>query len=220
MDDERQQALTLPGLDLNGDGQFTIRDVGEWFIAVLTYPGDAALSLLMRHAPAFSQFLEIGNDDLGGTLSLCLSALFWLTTVMALGIAINVIRNIDRRLTNWCAGRFSEAAISIRVARRRLTSWIGQIRQRRRAGAGAISVTEVAIEKFDAAVLRRYANVGEMRVLAAEDVADALSCSPRKVRSALLRLRDFRLVEPGFGTDGGREGYQITQAGQIYLIER
>lgn len=220
MDDDRLLALDWPGIDFNGDGQFTLRDIPELGVAWLLFPGDAAIALVMRYAPAAAEFFELGRDDFGGTVSLCLSAIFWLVSLLAISLAFNAIRNLDRRLTSWCTGRIDAARLALRVARRRVSAAIGERRRRRESREEIIAVAEVDIETFDAAVLRCYGSAGEMRVLAAEDVAHSLRCSLRKVQAALRRLRDFQLVENAFGTDQGREGHQITRAGQIYLLER
>jgi hypothetical protein len=220
MDDDRLLALDWPGIDFNGDGQFTLLDVPELAIAWLLFPGDAAIDLLLRYAPAVTEFFELGRNDLGGPVSLCLSAIFWFIALVAITLVVNAIRNLDRRMTAWCTGRIEAGRTALRVVWRRLSCWIGQMRRRREAKKELVEVAAVDIATFDAAVLRCYGSVGEMRVLAAEDVATSLRCSLRNVKSALRTLLDYRLVEPAFGTDQGREGHQITRAGQIYLLER
>jgi hypothetical protein len=192
MDDDRLLALDWPGIDFNGDGQFTLLDVPELAIAWLLFPGDAAIDLLLRYAPAVTEFFELGRNDLGGPVSLCLSAIFWFIALVAITLVVNAIRNLDRRMTAWCTGRIEAGRTALRVVWRRLSCWIGQMRRRREA----------------------------KKELAAEDVATSLRCSLRNVKSALRTLLDYRLVEPAFGTDQGREGHQITRAGQIYLLER
>lgn len=217
MAEHRSQALALPALDFNGDGQITVSDTVEWAWYVLTLPGDAVISLLIRHAAPVAGFFEIGPRDLGGALSICLSVLFWLCAIIALSSTLNAIRDFDRWLTSWFTGHLQECLRLSRIARRRLVSWIGRLRERRQQASQRVAVD---LDNFDSAVLRCYASVGDMRVLAAAEVADALKTSVNHVQSALRRLGEYRLVEPAFGTDEGRDAHQITQAGQIYLLER
>lgn len=219
MDEDRLDPLDLPGLDITGDGQFTVADLPAWGMHVLGLPGDAALALLIRHAPGLAQFLELGTDDYGGTVSIVISAVAWLAALIVLGLVVNAIRNLYHRLGSYLIGRWNELLRLARITRRRITSRIGMLRQRRAANAPSYAVGELELERLDAAVLRCFANVGEMRVLVAADVAATLKVSLRQVQTALRRLGEHRLIEPAFGTGGGREGHLITRAGQIYLIE-
>jgi hypothetical protein len=97
---------------------FTISDLVDWLVQLLFWPGDAALGLLLRFAPSVAQFLELGREDYGGTLSILISILFWLAVVLLLGTLVNFIRNVDRRMTAGIAGQYEEARIRMRVASR------------------------------------------------------------------------------------------------------
>jgi hypothetical protein len=220
MDDDGVPGLNLPGLDFNADGQITVTDVGQWIMQVLLLPGDLALSLLMQHLAFVASFFELDKSDFGGTVSITLSILFWIIVLIMIGLGLNAIRNFDRWLTSWSLGRIREGRRICRVVRRKFTSWVGQLRQRRLAQVDEVEVGEVDLEAFDAAVLRCYGSAGEMRVLAIDEVARSLQASLQRVKAALRRLGDYHLVEPAFGTSNGRNAHQITRAGQIYLIER
>jgi hypothetical protein len=220
MGDDRAAALSLPAFDFNGDGKFTISDAGAWLMQIVLLPGDAALSLVLRYAPAAAGFLELGADDYGSTLSLVVSVVFWVVVVALLGLTINLVRNFDHWLTAWFGHLGGEILRRLRVSRRLLMSRIGQLRRQRQERATEPMVAEVALDTFDAAVLRCYAGAGDMRVVASDEVANSLRASLRRVETALGRLRGYRLIEPAFGTDRGRETHQITRAGQIYLLER
>jgi hypothetical protein len=187
---------------------------------VLLLPGDLALNLLMRHAPALAAFFELGSDDYRGTVSLVFSVLFWLAVVGTIGVTLNVVRNADRWLTAWLGGHLREGRRLIRVGLRMIHSRIGQLRRRSRERHEVPLVAELRLDSFDSAVLRCFGAVGDLHVLAADEVAQSLRTSMRRVESALGRLRNHRLVEPAFGTDRGRDTHQITRAGQIYLLER
>ena len=219
MDDDSAQPWNLPPLDITGDGQFTIRDVPEWLLHLLFLPGDIAIALLSRYLPAVANFFSLGADDYGGTLSKSVSILAWIVAFVIVGLVINAIRNLDRTLTSYVLGRYEEGKRVLRIARRKLTSWIGMLRQRYREKSPGFAVGEVELEKLEAAVLRCYADIGEARVVAAADVAARLKVSLKQVQTALRQLTDYHLLAPAFGRDEGREGHHITQAGQIYLIE-
>lgn len=214
------EALLWPALDITGDGRFSIDDVGAWAWHLLFLPGDALLSLVIVHAPAIARFLELGNDDYGGTVSRVLAVVFWLVAYLAIALVINAIRNIDRTVTSWLSGRYTALRRELRVLRRRFTSWVGLMRSRRREQSEAIAVVEIELEALEARVLRCFANAGEMRVLAAAEVAESLKLTLRQAQAVIGRLIDFRLVERALGTDAGRDGHHITRAGQIYLLER
>jgi hypothetical protein len=219
MNDDQNPTLTLPELDINADGHFTISDVGEWTIYLLHLPGDLAIAFVIRFVPALATFLELGPANYGGTLSLFISILTWSVAIIAVGLVVNAIRNLDRWVTNWIVGHLREGMRVLRVLRRRLVIAVGTIRRKREASASNVIVSEVDLENFDAAVLRCYADVGDRRILCADDVARVLKASLRQVQHALRRLGDYRLIEPASRADGRDDGHTITQAGQIYLIE-
>lgn len=214
------EEMLWPALDITGDGRFSIDDVGAWALHWLFLPGDALLSLVLEYAPAFARFLELGSDDYGGTISRVLAVIFWLAAYLAIALVINAVRNLDRNLTSWFSGRYAAARRELRILRRRCTSWIGLMRSRRREQLEAIIVSGIELERLEARVLRCYANAGELRVLAAAEVAESLKLSLKQAQTVIGRLIDYHLVERAFGTDAGREGHHITRAGQIYLLER
>lgn len=130
MDEDRANPLELPGLDITGDGAFTLGDVEAWALYLLFLPGDAAIAALVEHVPGLARFLELGANDYGGTLSICLSIVAWLILLIVIGLVWNAIRNLDRALTAYVVGRIDELRRQLRIARRRITSWIGQMRAR------------------------------------------------------------------------------------------
>lgn len=213
------QPRLWPGLDITGDGRFSVDDLGVWAVHLLFLPGDAIIAFVLTRAPALAAFLQLGADDYGSTISRAVSVVAWLGGYVLLSIALNAIRNLDRTLTSWIAARIEDIRRTYRVTRRRVTSWIGLMRSRRRDRTPAFTVSEVELERVEAAILRCFADVGEMRVLAADEVAKSLELSLRQVRNGLARLLDYRLIQPAFGTDEGQEAHHITQAGQIYLLE-
>lgn len=207
-------------LDMNGDGRFTIADLWAWLEHLLFLPGDVVLSLVLTHAPALAAFFELNADHYGTPVTKFLSVAIWLAGFVLIGMVINAFRNLDRVLTSYVSGRYQELRRQLRVLRRKLTSRIGMLRQRRRARATAVTVDAVALERLETAVLRCHANVDDFAVLTADEVAAALRLPVRQVHAALRRLIELCLVERSFGTDEGREGHRITQAGQIYLIDQ
>ena len=64
--------------DQNGDGVFTISDVGElieWFFFL---PGDGLIYLALETTPGLARFLELSPDLYGGWLSGVISVVLWL----------------------------------------------------------------------------------------------------------------------------------------------
>jgi uncharacterized protein involved in cysteine biosynthesis len=97
---------------------FTISDLVDRAVQLLFWPGDAALGLLLSHAPSVARFLELGREDFGGTLSILISILFWLAVVLLLGTLANFILSFDRRLTAGIAERYRESRRKLLVAAR------------------------------------------------------------------------------------------------------
>lgn len=220
MDDDSANPLEWPALDITGDGAFTLSDLSAWALHLFLLPGDAAIAALVEYLPGFARFLELGADDYGGTVSIAISVLTWLVVVILFGLVVNTIRNLDRALTSWLLGRIDELKRRFRIARRRLVSWIGLLRSRAREPE--VAVGEVDLARIDAAVLRCYADSGESRSVAADEVAARLRLSLRQVQQALRRLGEYRLLEATGSRRGGPDtgpGHHITRAGQIWLIE-
>ncbi len=220
MNEDGTAAWSLPALDADGSGAITISDVREWLLDVLFLPGDAALGAIMVYLPGVADFFELSPDDYGHLYSKIVSVIFWLLALLVAGLIVNAIRNLDRTLTAWIAHLWQDSLRQLRVVRRRLVSWVGLMRSRQQARRSRVAVGTVSLPSPAAAVLRRYGQVGEAQVVTAGDVAADLRLPSRQIDAAHRMLLELKLIRRGFGTDEGREGYQITQAGQIYLLER
>ena len=187
----------------------------EW----LEWPGETVTGGLARYLPAAADFLRAGPGGANeATLSITISALSWITLLLLVAYLIEVLRNVDRKMTSYVSGRYAESGRLFRVLGRRIRSAIGQWRERRREPD--IAVSEIELERLEATVLRCYGAAGELRVLAVDEVAERLRVSLRQVELVIRRLMEHHLLERAFATDEGRDTHRITQAGQIYLIER
>jgi len=206
-------------LDFNGDRQVSLDDVTGWFFQALFMPGDLAIDLLIA-VPTVASWLDIGSESYGGITSKTVSVMFWIAVLIGLGAIYNAVRDLDRAVTAFIAGLWQEFTRRLRVARRLITSWIGMQVQRRKARVQRMEVDELRLEKLEQAVLRCYASLGEERTLGATDVCRILRVSPRNAQKSLLTLVKYRLLQPVFETSESVPAYQITQAGQIFLLER
>jgi len=206
-------------LDFNGDRRISLEDVGGWFWHLLFLPGDIAVDLALN-LPRVSALLGIGTDSYGGVGSKTVSIMFWIAVLIVCGVVYDTLRQLDRALTSWFRREWDDLLRSLRVLRRRLTSAVNMRLRRRAQARTGIDVSEVQLAKLEAAVLSCYAHVGEARTLSAPDVSQVTKTSIRETQKALLKLVSYRLLQPGFGTDDGHPTYEITQAGQIWLIER
>lgn len=220
MNDRFGELWRALALDASGDGHLTISDVWQWLADLVFLPGDAIIGLLLTYSPALADFLELSSADYGGPMSRIISAAAWFALLLAGLIVWRVIRSVDRFLTAYISGRYAELTRQLRILRRKVTSWIGLMRHRRQSRTPSVTVGGVELGRVEAAVLRCHADVGEFRVITADEVARALKLSMKQVQIALRQLADFRLIERSFGTDEGLEGHHITRAGQIYLIDR
>jgi hypothetical protein len=206
-------------LDFNGDRRISLEDVGGWFWHLLFLPGDIAVDLMLN-LPRVSSLLGIGPESYGGVGSRTVSIMFWIFVLIVCGVIYDTIRELDRALTSWLQRQRDDFIRSFRVLRRRLTSAINMRRRRRADARSGIDVSEMTLAKSEAAVLNCYAHLGEARTLSAPEVSAVTKTSIRETQKVLLKLVSYRLLQPAFGTDEGHPTYEITQAGQIWLIER
>ena len=64
------------GLDINGDGIFSITDLVKWAVWIFYMPGDVLLQSFMVFQ-ATTNFFEIGKDSYGNIESLLFSFFYW-----------------------------------------------------------------------------------------------------------------------------------------------
>ena len=62
--------------DMNGDGIVTIRDVWAWVGWLFFYPGDIAITGMLK-VEGFARFFELTPAYYGGALSFFISLVFW-----------------------------------------------------------------------------------------------------------------------------------------------
>ena len=206
-------------LDFNGDRRVSVEDASGWFIHLLFLPGDLAIDWLLA-VPTLASFLDLGPASHGGVASKTVSILFWIAVLVICGTAWSKLRDIDRALTAWITRQGQAGLRLFRVQRRLLASWIGYQLQRRRQRNEQVVVAQLDLPQLESKVLSCYASLEEERTLAATDVGSILRVSTRKVQNALLTLVKYRLLQLVDGVDETVPAYQITQAGQVYLLER
>ena len=217
---DETDSFGLQWLDFNGDGRISVEDASGWFWHLLFLPGDWAVDFLLEAAPNVASALDLGPASHGGVASTTLSIMFWLAVLIVCGLLINAVRDFDRAVTSFVLRQWQELVRGLRILRRRVSSAVNMRRRRRQERRTGIDVGEVQLGQLETAVLSCYAGLDEARTLSAPDVSAVTKHSLRETQRALLRLVAHRLIQPAFGTDDGHPCYQITQAGQIYLIER
>jgi DNA-binding transcriptional ArsR family regulator len=184
----------------------------------LRLPGDALADWLTTDWPSVAGLIGLAEPGRHATIVLSVSALTWLTAIIVVSIAFNAVRDADRAMTAYVASRYADARRLLRILRRRITSSLGQWRQRQQEPDFAVAAVE--LEQMEARVLRCYAGAGELRAVAPDEVASRLGLSERVVERVLRALQEHHLVERAFGRDEGKEAHRITRAGQIYLLEQ
>lgn len=205
-------------LDLNGDRRVSLEEVAGWFAHLLFLPGDLAIELLLS-VPALASFLDLGPSSYGGVASKTVSILFWIAALLICGAVWSKLRDLDRELTAWIAGRWEAGVRMLRVQRRLISSWIGMHLQRRRQHEEAITVTEFVLPQLEARVLGCYSGIKDARMLAAAEVSSMLGISMANTQKALLSLVRYRFVQVADDTDESAPVFEITRAGQVYLLE-
>lgn len=202
------------GADTNGDGQFTVSDVGSWALDVLILPGDLFLYLLINHAPGVAEFFELGTEDYGGVVAIWAAVLIWLAAIIIAGSLLNAIRNIDRKLTSWALGHCAELGRRFRVTKRRIAGLIA----RRRVRDEDLVVETVSLANLETAVLRCLSGIDDGDVLTIDEIAAKLSRPKRELLPVMRRLAELEFVEPARDTFSNRSGHRIGTAGQMYLL--
>jgi DNA-binding MarR family transcriptional regulator len=187
----------------------------EW----LRRPGDIGAAWLIENVPAVAELFALDDGRGRATLAITLAVLAWLALVLLAGFIVEKVRDLDRKLTSYVSGRYTEARRQIRILRRRIASAFGRIRERQDRVEPVIGVDVVTLPQLEARLLRCFGSEGSLRAMTADDIARKLKLTLQPVEAGIKHLLQEHLVERAFGTEDGRETHRITQAGQIYLLE-
>lgn len=204
-------------IDVDGDGNVTGADVGNWLIEILLFPGDGFIYLMLNHAPAAADFFGLDPSDYGGGLAMWLAALIWLAGIIVGGTVINFVRELDKRATAWIVGRYLRARSRLRALRRRLVSMFST-RGRRRRGNDGFSVDMVTLANTETLVLRCLSNIDDGAVMTLDEIASKVDRTKREVKLVVKKLMDLDFVETGADEYLRKKGHRIATAGQIYLL--
>ena len=199
---------------IGGDARFTISDLGSWALDILILPGNAFVYLLIHHAPAVAEFLELGSTDYGGVFAIGAAVVIWLAAIIAGGTLLSAIRDIDRRLTSWALGRYAELARLVRVLRRRILGMIS----RRRSKEEDLVVETVSLANVETAVLRCLSSIEDGAVLTIDEIAATLKRPKRELMPVMRRLIELDFIQAGSDSFTRKQGHRIGAAGQMYLL--
>jgi DNA-binding MarR family transcriptional regulator len=187
----------------------------EW----LQLPGETATAWLIEHVSFVTDIFALDDGRGRATLAITLSVLTWIAVALLIGFIVEKIRDLDRKLTSYVSGRYTEARTQLRILRRRIASAFGTLREKQDRVEPVIGVDIVRLPQLEARLLRCFGSEGTLRALSADDIARQLKLALQPVENGIRHLLQEHLVERAFGTDDGRETHRITQAGQIYLLE-
>lgn len=205
------------GADVDGDGRFTVSDLGSLALDILILPGDAFLYLLINHLPGIAEFFELGTEDYGGVPAIGAAIVIWLAAIIAAGALLNAIRDFDRKLTSWVLGRWEEIRRRLRILRRRIGGLIAFRLQRQPVDQDLV-VESVSLANVETAVLRRLSSIDDGDVLTVEEIAAGLKIAPRELRPVMRRLAELGFIEQGNDSFTRKSGHRIGAAGQMYLL--
>jgi hypothetical protein len=205
------------GADVNGDGRFTVSDLGSLALDILILPGDAFLYLLINHLPGVAGFFELGTEDYGGVAAIWAAIVIWLAAIIAASVLLNAIRDFDRKLTSWVLGRCEEIMRRLRILRRRIGGLIA-FRVQRQRDAEDLVVETVSLANIETAVLRRLSSIDDGDVLTVEEIAAGLKLAPRDLKPVIRRLAELGFIEQGRDSFTRKNGHRIGVAGQMYLL--
>jgi hypothetical protein len=84
--------------DMNGDGRFTISDVGLWTKYFFFFPGDSLIVFLTMNFPTFTEFVEVGPNWCHGVLSGVFGVFVW---GFCLLIGLGLLSTLREILDKW-----------------------------------------------------------------------------------------------------------------------
>ncbi|MGD8340619.1 MAG: hypothetical protein PVH89_07535, partial [Gammaproteobacteria bacterium] len=189
--DEGTSIWARLGADINGDGTFTIADLGPWLLDILVIPGDALIYLVITYAPELAEFLELTTEDYGGGVSIWASIVIWLAALILAGTIVNAILALDRRLTTWLAGHYAETIRRLRVLRRRLVTTLRLSSWRKASVVDRYEIGSIDLATDETIVLRCLSGIEDGAVLTLDEIATKLGCSTRAVIPVLRHLMDL-----------------------------
>ena len=216
--DENASFLTRLAADQNGDGQFTIGDIGPWLMQLLLLPGDGLLSMIIHHTPGVAGFLELGPDDYGGTLAIVLAVLFWLAALILGGMLLNAVHSIDRSLTAWLRGQYSTCLRMVRASARRARIMLASIFVRRRDDGLDFVVDDISLDRVETSVLRCLTQIDDGAVMTPAQLAARLQRPGRELKQVVARLTELELIAAASDSLTDSKGYRIAPTGQMYLL--
>ena len=204
------------GADINGDGRFTIADLGSGLQEILLLPGDAFIYVMINHASGVAGFFDLGVEDYSGVVSIWASVLIWLAAIFVAGSLLNAIREFDRRLTSWTLGRYEEIKRQLRILKRRV---VALVNSKFRTERGDVLIVEsVSLANIETAVLRCLSALEDGDVMTLDELATRLRQTKQNLKPVIRRLLELEFVEAGSEAFTRKSGHRIGTAGQMYLL--
>jgi DNA-binding MarR family transcriptional regulator len=187
--------------------------------ALFFLPGNYLLSAMLTHAPWLARFLRINGDDSSGVVVGIVSAVVWIGAAFAIGAFIELVRTVDRIVTDACARARRELVRGGRVLKTSLIAHAHALARRwhRRRLESPHEVGELDLEPLELAVLRAHAELGPGYMLTPIDIAQGHGVRIDDSRRALCKLRDYGLLERSFGARDQEEGYVLSAMGRSFL---
>lgn len=201
--------------DMNGDGAFTITDIGLWLQYAFFVPGDWIIWACLQYWPEMSQFLEIDTSVYGSTFSALISVFGWLIIIVVLMVTSHFLAEADRAVTRALRTVYTRMAIKIRIAKRLVGESLRRRRDRIRALLNSGAQPELTAEELR--VLKAHAYVKPPATLALSDLVRATGVPRMQVMEILLRLRDLDLLVDQNDSVVGERAYALTQPGRQLL---
>ncbi len=212
---ERIGALTS---DLSAKGQNALVDVGLWLYRGFFAPSDYLLAALNTDAPRVAQFLGLDAVDPGGVLSGFISGVVWVSAMVLIVIAWQLVRNFDRAATAFIGRLYEDVQRTGRIVTRRFAIAFRSQALRRQARLARTEVSEQGdLTALELVVLRSHAKLPPGHLSTASDIARALGMRLSHVQKALNKLKTLSLVDRRLGAGDGEDGYRLTRFGAVFL---
>lgn len=191
----------------------------ENFADLFFLPGNYVLSILLTSVPQLAQVLGLGSDDYSGVLAGVLSAITWLTLVVLVGTAFELLRKLNRAVTSRVAAAYRGSLRLTRLAKIWSISRVHRLKHAMRSNRtdAAQSVETHDLNDLETAALQAHAALRPNYMMTATDLAHLLGVRLPVSQQTLYKLHRLGLIHRSAGTRDDEAGYVISRLGHGFL---
>ena len=204
-------------LDMNGDGRFSVGDLGPMLVHLFFLPGDGLLWLALNHAPAVVAFFNLSESAFGAVQSALLSTLVWLFAILALGTLQSMANRFAWAVRAYVSGACSELLRRTRVGKILMAYRVRRWRQNRVEPEMSDLATEVDLSATELEVLSLHSEMDNETAFGIREIAQSVGISLKQAQGAVDRLKRLQFLANRMGE---KSSYCLTRPGQMFLASR